>query len=120
VGLQITTRKSGDVVILDLTGRAVIGQSSEGLNSELRKQIAAGAQKVLVNLASVTQMDSSGISTLVRTFVSLAREGGSLRLLRPQGHVRAVLELTRLIQSIPTFDDEDRAIASFGQAARAK
>ncbi len=120
MGLQITTRKSGDVTILDLSGRAIIGQSNEALNTELRKQIAAGAQKVLVNLASVTQMDSSGISTLVRTFVSLERGGGSLRLLRPQGHVRAVLELTRLIQSIPTFNDEAQALASFGQAARAK
>ncbi|MFY9529294.1 MAG: STAS domain-containing protein [Candidatus Acidiferrales bacterium] len=120
MGLQIATRKSGDVVILDLSGRAVIGQSNEALNTELRKQIAAGAQKVLVNLASVTQMDSSGISTLVRTFVSLERGGGSLRLLGPRGHVRAVLELTRLIQSIPTFDVEAEAIASFGQAARAK
>ncbi len=120
MGLQITTRQSGEITILELRGRATIGSSTDALGSELRKLTGGGVQRILVNLAAVTQMDSSGISTLVRTFVSLTRQGGSLKILRPQGHVREVLELTRLIKSIPTFDDEGQALASFGQAARAK
>ena len=120
MGLQITTRQAGDITILELRGRATIGSSTDALNSELRKLISGGVKNILVNLADVMQMDSSGISTLVRTFVTLTRQGGKFKLLRPQGHVREVLELTRLIKSIPTFDDESQALANFGQAARAK
>lgn len=117
MGLQILTRKSGDVTIVDLQGRVTIGVSNDALSAQLRELVEGGARKVLINLFSVPQMDSSGISSLVRSFVTLQRLGGSLRLLKPQGHVRDVLELTRLLHSIPTFDDEAQALRSFGQAA---
>jgi len=71
-------------------------------------------RKLLVNLAGTTQIDSSGISTIVRTFVTMERAGGNLRLLGPSGRVREVLEVTRLLSSIPTYDDEAKAVASFG------
>jgi anti-anti-sigma factor len=113
MGLQIATRKSGNVTILDLQGRVIIGSSNDALSAELRKLAENAPCDVLVNLAGVTQMDSSGISTLVRTFVTLERQGGGLKLLNPAGHVAEVLDLTRLIQSIPTFRSESAAIASF-------
>jgi anti-sigma B factor antagonist len=117
VGLQISTRQSGDVTILDLQGRVTIGRGSDLLSNELRDLVERGTRKLLVNLMGVPQMDSSGISTLVRSFVSLQRAGGSLKLLQPVGHVREVLELTRLLQSIPTFDNEAAALASFAPSA---
>lgn len=117
MGLQISTRQSGDVTILDLQGRVTIGLSNDLLSSQLRDILAEGTRKLLINLAGVPQMDSSGISSLVRSFVTLQRAGGSLKLLRPTGHVRDVLELTHLLHSIPTFDDEAQALASFGKAA---
>ena len=113
MGLQITSRKSGNITVLDLAGRVIIGVSNDALSGELRKLAETGPCDVLVNLANVTQMDSSGISTLVRSFVTLERLGGSLKILSPTGHVREVLELTRLIQSIPCFTDEAKAVASF-------
>jgi anti-anti-sigma factor len=113
MGLQISSRKSGNVTVLDLQGRVIIGVSNDTLSTELRKLAESPPCDVLVNLAGVTQMDSSGISTLVRSFVTLERQGGSLKLLNPVGHVREVLELTRLIQSIPSFTDEAKAVASF-------
>ncbi len=117
MGLQIATREVGDVTILDLQGRVTIGLSNDLLSTKLRDLVAGGTRKLLINLVGVPQMDSSGISSLVRAFVSLQRVGGSLRLLKPTGHVRGVLELTHLLHSIPTFDDEAEALASFGQAA---
>ncbi|MGB9403777.1 MAG: STAS domain-containing protein [Candidatus Acidiferrales bacterium] len=111
--LQISSRKSGDVVILDLQGRALIGTSNDDLGRELRGLIEGGARKILVNLGGVPQVDSSGISTIVRSFVTLRREGGSLKLLKPVGHVHEVLALTHLIQTIPTFQDEKAALDSF-------
>lgn len=113
MGLQISTRKSGNVAILDLQGRITIGPSNDALSSELRRLAEAGPAEVIVNLTGVAQMDSSGISTVVRSFVSLERQGGGLRLLNPTGHVKEVLELTRLINSIPTFYDEAKALGSF-------
>lgn len=113
MGLQISSRKSGTVTILDLQGRVTIGSSNDALSAELRKLAENAPCDVLVNLAGVTQMDSSGISTLVRTFVTLERQGGGLKLLNPAGHVREVLDLTRLIQSIPTYKSESTAVASF-------
>lgn len=120
MGLQISSRKSGNVTILDLQGRVTIGSSNDALSAELRKLAESAPCDVVVNLAGVSQMDSSGISTLVRTFVTLERQGGGLKLLNPAGHVLEVLDLTRLIQSIPTYKDEQVAIASFrGGTARA-
>jgi anti-sigma B factor antagonist len=113
MGLQIATRKSGNVIVLDLQGRIIIGVSNDALSAELRKLAEIAPCDILVNLSGVTQMDSSGISTLVRSFVTLERHGGSLKILNPTGHVKEVLELTRLIQSIPSFTDEAKAVASF-------
>ena len=113
MGLQTSVRKSGDTVILDLQGRVTIGDTNDSLSAELRKLADSGPCNVLVNLAGVAQMDSSGVCTLVRSFVSIKRKGGSLKILRPSGRVRDVLRVTRLLESIPCFEDEAEAIASF-------
>src|SRR6266478_970537 len=121
VALQISIRESGDVAILDLRGRATIGADSDLLNSHLQKLVANGVRKLLLNLAGVTQLDSSGICAIIGAYVSLSRQGGSLKLLCPWGRVRAVLRVIRLPDIIPTFEDETQALASFrpqGYSAR--
>jgi anti-sigma B factor antagonist len=121
VDLQISIRESGDVTILDLRGRVTIGVDSDLLISHLQRLVANGVRKLLLNLADVTQLDSSGISAITGTYVSLARQGGSLKLLRPRGRVRTVLRVIRLPGIIPTFEDETQAVASFqlrGYSAR--
>ena len=111
--LQISIRESGDVTILDLQGRATIGADSDLLISHLQRLVANGVRKLLLNLADLTQLDSSSISAITGTYVSLGRQGGSLKLLRPCGRVRAVLRVVRLPDIIPTFEDEAQALASF-------
>ena len=111
--LQISIRESGDVTILDLQGRATIGADSDLLSGHLQTLIANGVRKLLVNLADLTQLDSSGISTIIGTHVSLSRQGGSLKLLRPRGRVRTVLRVIHLLDIVPTFEDEAQALASF-------
>jgi len=119
MGLQISARKSGNVTILDVRGRIVIGANSDSFRAELRK-LADPPCEVLVNLAGVTQVDSSGISALVQSFVTLKRDGGSLKILNPTGYVREVLEVTGLINCLPAYTDEATALASFrGSAAHA-
>ncbi len=111
--LQISIRESDDVTILDLRGRATIGADSELLSSHLRELVAKGVRKLLLNLADLTQVDSSGVSTVVRTYVSLRRQGGDLKLLRPCGRVLVVLRVIQLLDIIPSFEDETQALASF-------
>ena len=113
MGLQILIRESGDVTILDLQGRATISIDSDLLIGHLDKLVATGVRKLLLNLADLTQLDSSGISAIFEAYVSLRRQGGTLKLLCPWGRVRAVLRVIRLPDIIPTFEDETQALASF-------
>jgi anti-anti-sigma factor len=114
VTLQISTRESGDVSILDLRGKSTIdGGETELLSDQLRRLVSNGVRKVLLNLADLTQVDSSGVSIIVGTFVSLKRQDGDLKLLRPSGRVLEVLTVLHLIEIIPSFQDEAEALASF-------
>jgi len=113
MGLEVSARQSGDVTILDLHGRATIGTGNDVLNAKLRQIVEGGSRKLLINLANLQQIDSSGISTIVRAFVTLGRRGGAVKLLNPVGRVREVLEVTHLLGAIPTYDSEPSALQSF-------
>jgi len=114
VGLQILVRQCNDVTILDLTGKAAM-DASEGelLSKRLRALTDNGKRKLLVNLANLIQMDSTGISAIVESYVCLQRQDGQLKLLGPRGRVLEVLSLFRLLDIIPSFRDEMQALASF-------
>jgi anti-anti-sigma factor len=114
MGLQILIRESGEVTILDLRGTSTLdGGGSKLLRRQLQRLLENGACNLLLNLEELTQMDSSGISVLVETYVSLRRNGGNLKLLRPRDRVRMVLKLLRLLDIIPNFENEALALASF-------
>src|SRR5712691_1729682 len=116
MGLDISIREAGHVRILDLQGRLIIGAEADQLQTELRRLIENGCRQIVVNLSCVEQIDSTGISTLVRNCTGLVRAGGSLKLVCPAGRVRNALEVTRLVSAIPTFDDEPQALASLRPA----
>lgn len=107
-------RERGDVDVLDLLGRSTIdGGESEVLSKHLRNLIAKGKRKLLLNLLNLSQIDSSGVSIIVEMFVSLKRSGGELKLLSPRGRVLDVLKVFRLLDIIPSFDDEIEALENF-------
>jgi len=111
--MEINVRANGPVSVLEVRGRLTIGESSEQLHEALQSVIDQGARKVVVILNGVPQIDSSGISTLVRISIQLAREGGILRLVCGAGRVRDALTVTRLIEAIPAFETESAALANF-------
>lgn len=114
MGLHVSIRKSEDVTILDLRGRSTIDRGeSELLGSHLQKLTASGVRKLLLNLTNLTQIDSSGVSVIVTTYRSLRGQGGDLKLLCPRGCVREVFTVLRLLEIIPSFQDESEALASF-------
>jgi anti-sigma B factor antagonist len=86
---------------------------SELLGKRLRALTDRGKRQLLLNLANLTQMDSTGISAIVESYVCLQRQDGELKLLGPRGRVLEVLTLFRLLETIPSFEDESRALASF-------
>jgi anti-anti-sigma factor len=92
---------------VDLQGRSTIyGGESELLSKHLRDLAANGKRKLLL-------MDSSGIGIIVEMYVSLKRRNGELKLLSPSGRVLQVLRVFRLLDALPSFDDETQALASF-------
>jgi anti-anti-sigma factor len=102
--IEINVREQNGVHIFDVHGRLTIGDSSDQLTSALTSILQNGARKVVIDLNGVPQIDSSGISSLVRMSVSLGREGGTLHLVCKPGRVRDALTVTRLVEAIPTFD----------------
>ena len=120
MSLQLAKRVSGDVTIIDIRGRCTLGEETEHLDRELKKVIEGGCRKLLLNLTELSQIDSTGVSTVVATYVSLRRLKGEVKLLHPTGRVQTVLAITHLLQVIPNFEEEAAALASFssrGQAA---
>lgn len=114
MALLISFRQSGEVTIVDLRGKLTLNDDESGLlSSRLAKLVANGRRKLLLNLADLTQIDSSGVSIIVGTYVSLERQGGALKLLCPRGRVLEVLTVCHLHNVFPSFEDETQALASF-------
>ena len=107
-------RECGDVSILDLRGRSTIDAGeSELLSEHLRDLTATGKRKLLLNLVNLSHIDSSGVSIIVEMYVAVKRSDGELKLLSPRGRVLDVLRVFRLLDVIPSFEDETNALASF-------
>jgi anti-anti-sigma factor len=91
--LQFLTKRSGDLVILQCTGRMVAG---EGLKSLQRIAIAQRAAGLVVDLREVESLDAAGLGTLLRIRQWCEAQGMSFKLINPSKHVREVLSLTAL------------------------
>ena len=111
--LNIRERQAGDVTILDMDGKITIGEGSVALRSAVRRLIEENKKKILLNLANVGYVDSSGIGELVSSFTTVQREGGQLKLLKLTQKIRDLLGITKLLTVFDTFDDESEALNSF-------
>jgi anti-sigma B factor antagonist len=111
--MEISVREQNGVHLLEVRGRLTIGEPSEQLNEALQSIVKNGGHKVVINLNRVPQIDSSGISSLVRISIQLAREGGAVHLVCGPGRVRDSLTVTRLVEAIPTYESDSAATASF-------
>jgi anti-anti-sigma factor len=107
--LEVSVREAGGIHFVEVHGRLTIGEPSEHLNDFVKKLMDQGARKLIVNLNDIPQIDSSGISVLVKISIALARLGGGLHLVTGPGRVRDALTVTRLVEAIPTFETEDAA-----------
>ena len=114
MSLHISIRETGDVAILDLQGRWTLdGGHNELLKTHLHELVANGWRKFLLNLADLMQIDSSGVSSIVKTYRFLRSHSCDLRLLRPSGQARELFKILHLLEMIPSFEDENLAVASY-------
>jgi anti-sigma B factor antagonist len=116
----VTIRRDGDVTIVSLSGRLTLGDGSGVLRGAIRDLIRQDQRLVLLNLAEVTHLDSSGLGELVSSYASITQHGGEIRLLHAQRKVEDVLRATRLHAVFHCFTDEALALRSFTQRAAAR
>jgi anti-sigma B factor antagonist len=113
VSVKLTTRQVGDVCVVDAVGRITLGEGSSIFRDTIRDLVAKGEKKILVNLAEVTYIDSSGIGEMVSGFTTVTNHGGSLKLLNLSKRVQDLLQITKLYTVFEAFDDEAAAVRSF-------
>ena len=111
--MDIHTRTRGSVTILDLVGNLTIGPSEESLRTTTSRLVADGQKLLLVNLANVPMIDSSGIGAMIKSYTSVKESGGQIKILNPPRLARQLLSITGLLSVLETFDDEEVAIASY-------
>lgn len=112
--MEIEERASGDVLILDLKGRLTLGDGDELLKDKINSVLLQGHKKLLMNLAAVPYVDSAGLGEIVRTYTTVSRQGGSLKLLNLTKRIQDLLAITKLLTVFETFDSESEAVGSFG------
>ncbi len=124
--LKCNVRQRGDVTILDLSGLLSLGEpyaagpeSDVVLGEKVRELIENGQKKILLNLASVTFVDSSGAGQLAGAFASARNRGALLKLLKPTYQVKTLLKVTKLDTLLDVLDDEENAIQAFGKSVGA-
>jgi anti-sigma B factor antagonist len=103
----------GPVLLVELSGRLVYGDGEHGLDEFLQQLIGRGERALLLDCADVSAMDSEGVKVLFRNLASMEKRGGSIKLVNLAPRVRLVLETTRLLSIIETFDDQEAAVRSF-------
>jgi len=111
--ITISERQAGDVTILDLAGKVTIGEGSVALRGAIRRLLGEGKNKILLNLAGVGYIDSSGIGELVSSFTAVNKEGGTLKLLKLTQKIQDLLAITKLLTVFDVFDEESEALSSF-------
>jgi anti-sigma B factor antagonist len=111
--MNVNTRQVGDVTILDLEGKITIGTGDVALRQAIHEVIGSGAMKILINMARVSTLDSSGIGELVSAYTTATNRGAKLKLMNLPAKVTDILTITQLITVFDVYDGEEEAIRSF-------
>ena len=111
--LSVNERQAGDVTILDMSGAVRIGEGSIALRDAIRGLSETGKKKILLNLAGVNYVDSSGIGELIANYTTVSRQGGQLKLLNLTDKIQNLLVITKLVTVFDSYDNEAEALKSF-------
>jgi len=111
--MKIETRTVGDIKILDCSGKITLGEGTMTVRNTVREVLKNGGKKIILNLADVNYIDSSGIGELVSTYTTVTNQGGKLRLLNLTKKIQELLAITKLLTVFQVFDTEQAAMGSF-------
>ena len=111
--MKIEERALENVVVLDLKGKLTIGEGDALLKETIQRLIGQGHNKLLLNLEDVPYVDSAGLGEIVRTYTTVSRQGGSLKLLNLTKRITDLLAITKLLTVFDTFESEAEAVSSF-------
>jgi len=111
--MKIDERSVGDVVILDLHGKILIGEGDDALRDAVNRLADSGKSKILLNLADVPYVDSAGLGEIVRCYTTVSKKGGKLKLLNLTAKIRDLLAITKLLTVFEAYDSEADAVKSF-------
>jgi anti-sigma B factor antagonist len=111
--LNMRERQAGDITVLDMDGRITIGEGSVALRSAIRRLLEEGKKNILLNLAGVGYIDSSGIGELVSSYTAINKEGGQLKLLSLTAKLRDLLTITKLLTVFDHYESESDALSNF-------
>ena len=111
--MKVVKRQVGDVVIIDLHGRMVVGEGDRALREAVTGLADSEKARIVLNLADVSYLDSSVLSEIVRTYTTVTRTGGKLKLLGLPTKIQDLLSITRLLAVFETYESEDEAVRSF-------
>jgi anti-sigma B factor antagonist len=113
MAMRATYRDSGGITVVDISGRITLGEGSALLRKTIRDLLDDNRSNILLNLADVDYIDSSGIGELVSAYTGVTKRGGSLKLLQLTKKVHDLLQLTKLFTVFDVYSDERTAIRSF-------
>jgi len=111
--MQIEERKVGEVTILDLKGKITLGEGDEALKDKINSLVHQNNKRILLNLEGVPYIDSAGLGEVVRTYTTVSRQGGQLKLVNLTKRITDLLSITKLLTVFETFDTEQEALKSF-------
>jgi anti-sigma B factor antagonist len=111
--MDIKERVVGGVSILDLSGKIVLGEGDVQVKERIKDLLSDGQRRILLNLAEVNYIDSAGLGTLIGSYTTVRRDGGSLKLVNLTKRIQDLLAITKLITVFETFDNEAEALASY-------
>ena len=113
VNLYIHERREGDVTVLDLKGRIRMSGGTLALHRSICCLVEEGKTKILLNLAGVTHIDSTGLGELISSYVTLSNQGGEIKLVHLTERLRDIMTITKLLTVFDVYDNKPDALASF-------
>jgi anti-sigma B factor antagonist len=111
--MQIEERVVNDVTILDLKGKITLGEGDEALREKINQLIGQNKKRILLNLAEVPYIDSAGLGEVVRTYTTVSRQGGQLKLVNLTKRITDLLSITKLLTVFEAFESESEALKSY-------